>query len=80
MLNLDGANVYLHRLKGNGGSHKIFYMWVINSHKVNEEWLRAVRQIVDEGDLQRRSGPTVDMHCISERVNLYTLVNILYMN
>lgn len=25
MLNLtDGANVYLHRLKGNGGSHKIF--------------------------------------------------------
>lgn len=40
-------------------------MWVINSHKVNEEWLRAVRQIVDEGDLQR-SGLTVDMHCTSQ--------------
>lgn len=35
----DGASVYLHRLKGEDLIK--FYIWVINSHQVNEEMAEA---------------------------------------
>lgn len=35
-----------------------FYMRVINSHKINEEWLRAIMQIVGEGGFLEQLVPS----------------------
>lgn len=53
MLNSDRwSQCIFTQIKREMGALIKFYMWVINSHKINEEWLRAVRQIADQGGLQ----------------------------